>query len=526
MGYDSHLAHIKSLGEDALLKLKMETFGAMDGINFVPNPGGQTEAYFCKADVLLYGGSAGSGKTGLLLGLALTAHTKSLILRPQHVELQGLQDDLIVLNGSRDGFTGGARPRLTKGDKVIDLGAVGDNPKAHQGVAHDLLGFDEVTNFKEDDVRYLQTWVRLAAGVDRSQRTRTVFATNPPTSSDGDWVIPYFAPWLDPNYDDPAQFGEIRWVVSDPDGNDYWVAGPEPYQFPGQERPVQPESRTFIPGKLSDNPYLINTKYATKLDALKEPYRSAMRDGNFMIERTDADKQIIPSHHVKEAQERWDEKGRVLKPMTCLGADVAGGGADSNELAPWHEYWCDKLHSLPGKEAKEDSDVAAFIVKHRRNGCPVAMDMSGGYGGAPKVYLTQNEIKVFKFKGGEATHEKDGTGEYGFVNLITAAYFFFAEALNPDQDGGSQICLPYDVKLQQELCAPRFEVVTHNGCQCYMKEPKAKIKKRLGRSPDKADAVVIGWYYQRMLLQGLLRDSRGGQSTVRVQLGYTNRKKR
>ena len=47
---------------------------------WVPNPGPQTEAYFCKADELFYGGQAGGGKTDLGIGLALTAHTRSLIL--------------------------------------------------------------------------------------------------------------------------------------------------------------------------------------------------------------------------------------------------------------------------------------------------------------------------------------------------------------------------------------------------------------------------------------------------------------
>jgi hypothetical protein len=34
----------------------------------------QFDAYHSKADLLLYGGAAGGGKSDLLLGLALTAH--------------------------------------------------------------------------------------------------------------------------------------------------------------------------------------------------------------------------------------------------------------------------------------------------------------------------------------------------------------------------------------------------------------------------------------------------------------------
>jgi hypothetical protein len=36
-----------------------------------------------------------------------------------------------------------------------------------------------------------------------------------------------FAPWLDPNYHNPAKPGELRWVVSDEEGKDEWVNGPD-----------------------------------------------------------------------------------------------------------------------------------------------------------------------------------------------------------------------------------------------------------------------------------------------------------
>jgi hypothetical protein len=52
-----------------------------------PLPGPQTIAYQTLADVTGYGGAAGGGKTDLALGLAITAHQKSLILRREAVHL-------------------------------------------------------------------------------------------------------------------------------------------------------------------------------------------------------------------------------------------------------------------------------------------------------------------------------------------------------------------------------------------------------------------------------------------------------
>ena len=48
---------------------------------WVPNPGPQTQAFLCEADELFYGGEASGGKTDLGIGLALTAHKRSLLLR-------------------------------------------------------------------------------------------------------------------------------------------------------------------------------------------------------------------------------------------------------------------------------------------------------------------------------------------------------------------------------------------------------------------------------------------------------------
>jgi hypothetical protein len=49
-----------------------------------------------------------------------------------------------------------------------------------------------------------------------------------------------------------------------------------------------------------------------------------------------------------------------------------------------------------------------------------------------------------------------------------------------------------DEELRKQLTAPRFKVVNSNGR--IQLEPKEETKKRLGRSPDRADAFVMGLY--------------------------------
>src|ERR1043166_2126830 len=81
-------------------------------MKWVPNPGAQTEAYFCKADVLLYGGAGGGGKSDLGLGLAFTAHQRSLVMRRKYANLSALTERAIQINGSRNGFNGSPPPPL------------------------------------------------------------------------------------------------------------------------------------------------------------------------------------------------------------------------------------------------------------------------------------------------------------------------------------------------------------------------------------------------------------------------------
>ena len=69
------------------------------GMVWFPNPGAQTDAYFCEADELFYGGEAGGGKTDLLLGVALNMHRRALILRRLNGEVDGLLDRMQELVG-------------------------------------------------------------------------------------------------------------------------------------------------------------------------------------------------------------------------------------------------------------------------------------------------------------------------------------------------------------------------------------------------------------------------------------------
>lgn len=459
---------------------------------FIPNDGPQTMAYYSPADLLLYGGMASGGKSALGVGLALTAHRRSLIMRPQYTELTDLIDKMIKYYGTRNGFNGGSPPSMkTKDGRFIQFGACA-NPGDEfnwQGQEHDLKFYDEVVNFREDQVRFIMTWNRTDTP---GQRVRTIFASNPPVSTQGDWIIGMFRPWLDPTHHNPAKEGELRWFVTDKDGKDVEVDDGNPiedgYKPDGTKRFISPKSRTFIRSGIDDNPFA-DPGYKATLDAMKEPYRSAMRDGNFMLARKDGENQLIPTAWVREAQNRWTDKPPAGVPMCAIGVDPAAGGEDETVLAPRYDGYYPEFIVVPGVETPFPQDVAAKVMRYRRDEALPIVDCGGGYGGGVVRHLQDNGIDSKAHKGAEKSSKRSKDRMYAFASKRAEVYWRFMEALDPSQDGGSPIMLPPDQKLMSDLCSVNF-TITSRGIQL---ETKADMKKRLGRSPDRADAVVIAW---------------------------------
>jgi hypothetical protein len=487
-------------------------------MKWVPNPGAQTDAFFCKADILLYGGAGGGGKSDLGLGLAFTAHQRSLIMRRKYANLSALTERAIAINGSRNGFNGSPPPLLRVDDRYIQFAGnqhAGDE-EDWQGHAFDLKYFDEATQFLESQIRFHLGWLRSTTA---GQRVRAVLGSNPPLNADGDWIIGFFRPWLDITHPKPAKPGELRWFVTAPDGADLEVDGPEEIKLPGADKPSKPMSRTFIPAALRDNPFLINTNYQANLDGLPEPLRSAVRDGNFMAARQDADFQVIPTQWLIEAQARWKADGFKAYAMTAMAFDPAGGGADAAEFAMRHGGWYAPLVTTKGEETADGSASAGLIVKHRRDAAPVVVDVGGGYGGAVTLRLKDNSVPHIGFNGAGSAMGHTIDGQLKFANKRAEAWWRFREALNPDQQGGSVIALPPDPELRADLAAPTYEVSARG----LLIESKDDLRKRLGRSPGKGDAVVMALSEGNAAVK---REINRGSLPARSNVGYTNIKKR
>ena len=243
-----------------------------------PYQGGpQERAYNSTADVIGYGGAAGGGKTDLACGFALTRHRKSIIFRREFPNLKGVLDrlhDLVNFNGSWNGQD--KTYRLADG-RMVELGSCQyyDDVRKYRGRPHDLIVFDEATEFEERQVRFLSGWLRTT---DPDQACRILLTFNPPTDSEGQWVLSFFGPWIDDAHPNPALPGEIRWFAM-VDGKEVERPNGDPFEHNGET--VTPLSRTFFPARLADNPALARTGYGAQLQSLPEPLRSQLLFGDF-----------------------------------------------------------------------------------------------------------------------------------------------------------------------------------------------------------------------------------------------------
>jgi hypothetical protein len=477
-----------------------------------PLPGPQTMAYESKADIVGYGGAAGGGKTDLAAGLILTCSERAAFFRREKAQTEGVIQRLTeILGNSSTGFNS------TKGIwRIPDRGLcefggldnLGDE-RRWQGRPHDKKIFDEVTEMREKQVRFVMGWNRSS---NADLHAKVLMTFNPPTTSEGRWVIEFYGPWLDKsNKLYPTPPGELRYAAMLPDqdgtSRDMWldsdgqqltgakfvlVDGRVTYDFdPADFTPeqiIEPKSRTFIPAKLTDNPYYMASGYMSTLQSLPEPLRSQMLYGDFDAGVTDNPWQVIPTAWVKAAQARWVERS-PRGEMLSMGVDVARGGQDKTLIGTRHKteatkYWFDRLHVHPGANTPSGNIVAGLVIGVRRDHAPIHIDVIG-VGASPYDVLNEAGLDVYGVNVSEKATALDKSGRLSFLNMRSQLWWQFRELLDPEADNG--VALPPDKELEAELCAPIWGM---SGMTIQV-ESREDIVKRVNRSPDRATAVIL-----------------------------------
>lgn len=268
---------------------------------WAPNEGPQTLFYATRAHEVLYGGSAGGGKTAALVALPLQyiAHPafRGLILRRTTPELMDLMDkarDLYpaCVEGAEAKSTGGGCIwHFPSGAKIqFNHCQHEDDAFKYQGREFHFVGFDELTHFTLKQYQEIKSRVRASvAGLPRHLRC----TTNP--GGDGhEWVMGKWGAWLDPKFEaeglsprfdeptgtrlPPLAAGQVAWVEKTLDGDRWHLTRPANYD------PSTTASRMFIPAALTDNPALIanDPGYVRNLMDLDPVRRAQLLQGNWL----------------------------------------------------------------------------------------------------------------------------------------------------------------------------------------------------------------------------------------------------
>lgn len=246
-----------------------------------PQPGPQTQFLRSNANVCIYGGSAGGGKSyGLLLDpiryLATVPGFSGVIFRRTYPEIVlpgGLWDTSVELYKDL-----GATPRQGALDWTFP--PYGNTISFHhlqhevnkyqwQGSQVTYFGFDELTHFTESAFTYIAfSRGRSQCAIDSYVRA----SCNP----DPGWVKQFLAPWVDKEYPNPASSGEMRYFVRE-DGKIRWVDRGHP----------DSKSMSFIRATVYDNPIMLarNPGYVSSLKALLPVERARLLDGDWDVRR-------------------------------------------------------------------------------------------------------------------------------------------------------------------------------------------------------------------------------------------------
>lgn len=219
---------------------------------------------------------------------------------------------------------------------------------------------------------------------------------------------------------------------------------------------------------------------------------------------------LVPPHWIEAANKRWEvhhQQGwKIDKPLR-LGVDVAGMGRDNSVIIPRFGDYVDNIESKNGGGAAIHMEIAGITLNYLKKHtdtftgkyCQAFIDTIGEGAG---VYSRMVELadekgnewlknKAHSCKFSEAATDtggnplKDSTGVFEFLNMRSWLFWAVRDWLDPNNN--SKAMLPKDDELFQELTETKWRFRSDGKIQI---EPKEDIKKRIKRSPDKADSLA------------------------------------
>jgi len=239
----------------------------------------------------------------------------------------------------------------------------------------------------------------------------------------------------------------------------------------------------YVPALPSDNPHLPENYMATleRSFGYDEKLLKAYRDGDW--ELLQGDNVLIPSQLIEQLKEAKIIRSGIKRIISC---DPSQGG-DECVIYIFENTKIIYTEILHEKDTMKITGRIDFLCR-KNDIYDVIIDSIGiGAGIADRLEELKNNV----YRVNSASKSSDER----FANLRAEMWFYIAEEIRD-----RKIEYLEDVELRRQLCSVRYEVTNSNGR--VQLEPKDKTKKRLGRSPDRADAYVYGiWGLQHCHLE-------------------------
>lgn len=264
-----------------------------EAFNLQPQVGPQTQFLASDADIVIYGGAAGGGKTyGLLLDPLRHYHNDKfggVIFRRTAVQVRnkgGLWDESMTIypqlgGDPKESYLEWKFPtKMTMEFRHLEHDKDVLN---YQGAQIPWMGFDELCHFTEYQFFYMMTRNRSATA---NVKPRIRGGCNPDPDSFVRKLIDW---WIGPDgFAIPERSGVVRWFIRVNEEMIWANSKDEIHVKYGYGSEIQPKSLTFIPSKLEDNKILMekDPSYLSNLLAQDRVTRMRLREGNWNVRAT------------------------------------------------------------------------------------------------------------------------------------------------------------------------------------------------------------------------------------------------
>ncbi len=379
-----------------------------------PQPGPQTEFLNTPADIAIYGGAAGGGKTHALLMEPLRHYDNpdfsAVIFRRNitHISMDGgLWDESSLMYapfGTRPVQSPRHRHFFPSGMCVTFAHLDHEKNKLDwQGAQIPLICFDELTHFTETQFFYMISRLRSVSGVPGYVRA----TTNPDNES---WVRRMLDWWIDGDgFPIPSRSGKMRYMARI--GDDLvWGSSRKKLIEDHMLDADQVMSITFIPARLEDNQILMqkDPSYRTKLLILPKLERERLLSGNWNIKRGG---DIIQEEWFQIVN-TWPKDAKIIRFWDLAGTDPTKAKArrkkassdpdyTAGALLAEHEgifYICDMRRFRLSPKGVEDKIKHAAQVDGKS--VPVRMWQDPAQAGVAQIdHYGRNVLKGMDFMG-------------------------------------------------------------------------------------------------------------------------------